>query len=185
MGRDLFGGATNGYHYLSPLEDPFRWVVGVFSGNGAVEVIKRAYEKDLKTFYPIRRNLQGEYEPLWRAYLFVEWKETVTIDLCRTTSRFVKVISERDEDGLLTPVSVRKDAIADNMRMVMMGKFDDSQFKRRFHGRGSIVRVLEGNFADRKVRLEIDVPPDMNARTRAPVEINGIKCKIELFKLAL
>ena len=47
------------------------------------------------------------------------------------------------------------------------------------------IALLEGSFIDKTVRLEIDVPPDMNGRIRVPVDINGIKAKIELFKLAL
>ena len=47
MSKDLF--APNGYAYLD--QDEFRWIVGVFSGNGALEVIKRA--NGLKIFYPL------------------------------------------------------------------------------------------------------------------------------------
>ena len=154
-------------------------------GDGATQIIKRASAHELKTFYPIRRNLRGEYAPLWRAYLFIEFREGVTINLCRTTSHFLKIISERDDGGLSHPILVREDAIADNLRLMMMGKFDDKTYIRRFYGKGSIVRVIEGNFIDRKVRLEMDVTPDMNARTRVPVDINGIKAKIEIFRLAL
>jgi transcription antitermination factor NusG len=183
--RDLFAPKVNGHAFLKPLDGPFRWVVGVFSGNGATEIIRRAYAKDLKTFYPIRRNLAGEYTPLWRAYLFVEWRETVTIDLCRTTTHFIKIVSERDENGLQHPVLVRKDAIAESLRLMTQGKFDDVTFQRRAYGKGAIVRVIEGNFIDRKVRLEMNVTPDMTGRTRVKVDIDGIKGTIELHKLAL
>jgi hypothetical protein len=185
MARDLFSSAPNGHAYLKPLDDPFRWVCAVFNENGAIQIIQRANAKDLKTFYPIRRNIHGEYAPLWRSYLFIEFREGVTINLCRTTTHFIKIVSERDKSGLITPVMVRKDGIKESLRLVTMGKFDESQFKRQFHGKGSIVRVLEGVFIDRRVTLEIDVPPDMNARTRVPVDINGIKAKIEIFRLAL
>ena len=39
---DLFGGApkTNGHAYIKPVEDPFRYICGVFSGDGAVEILK-------------------------------------------------------------------------------------------------------------------------------------------------
>jgi hypothetical protein len=183
--HDLFAPKFNGHSYLSPLDDPFRWVCAMFASDGAVQIIRRANAKDLKTFYPIRRKIQGEYAPMWRSYLFIEFREGVTINLCRTTTHLIKVVSERDKDGLVHPVLVRKDGIKESLRLVMMGKFDESQFKRQFHGKGSIVRVLEGVLIDRKVRLEIGVPPDMNARTRVPVDINGIKAKIELFRLAL
>jgi hypothetical protein len=182
--RDLFAPKTNGHHFLKPVED-FRWVVGVFSGNGATQVIQRAYKRDLKTFYPIRRNHKNEYVPLWRAYLFIQFVEGVSIELCRTTSRFINVVSERDEDGLVTPVLVRKDAINESLHLMTMGKFDDVTFQRRFHGRGSIVRVLEGSFIDQKVRLEVDIRPEMKGNYKVPVDINGIKATIEIFKLAL
>jgi hypothetical protein len=183
--RDLFAPKTNGHAHLAPLEDPFRWVVSVFSENGATEIIRRANAKDLKTFYPIRRNLAGEYTPLWRSYLFIEFREGVTINLCRTTTHFIKVVSERNKDGLITPVLVRKGAIAESLRLVAQGKFDDVTFQRRSYGKGAIVRVIEGNFIDKKVRLEMNVTPDMAGRTRVKVDIDGIKGTIELFKLAL
>jgi len=178
--KDLFGAPkTNGHSY------PFYWVCAVFNGDGAVEVIKRAYQSDIKTYFPIRKNHRNEYVPLWRSYLFVEWRETVTIDLCRTTTRFIKIVSERDEDGILHPILVRKDGINESLRMVTKGKFDDVTFQRRTYGRGSIVRVLEGNFIDQKVRLETDITPDMVGRTKVKVDINGLRATIELFKLAL
>ena len=185
MGRDLFAPPVNGHNFLKPLEDPFRWVCAVFSQDGAVQIIMRANKNGLKTLYPIRRDIKGEYQPLWRSYLFIEFREGITIDLCRTTTHFIKIVSERDEDGLQHPILVRRNAIAQSLRLVTMGKFDDSHFKRQFHGKGSIVRVIEGNFADKKVRLEIDVPPDMNGRTRVPVDMSGIKARIELYKLDL
>jgi transcription antitermination factor NusG len=184
MGRDLFAAPSNGHHFLKPI-DEFKWIVGVFKGDGATQVIQRAYKKELKTFYPIRRNIRGEYTPLWKAYLFIQFIEGVSIELCRTTSDFIKVVSERDEDGLLHPILVRKEAVNESMKLMTMGKFDDVVFKRRAYGKGSIVRVLEGNFIDTKVRLEMDVTPDMPGRTNVKVDINGLKATIELFKLAL
>jgi hypothetical protein len=183
---DLFGPPkTNGHAYLKPVEDEFRWIVGVFKGDGATQVIQRAHKKELKTFYPIRRNIRGEYTPLWKAYLFIQFVEGVSIELCRTTSDFIRIISERDGDGLAMPVLVRKDGINESMKLMTMGKFDDVVFKRRTYGKGSIVRVLEGNFIDTKVRLEMDVTPDMPGGTRVRVDVNGLKATIELFKLAL
>jgi hypothetical protein len=183
--RDLFAPKVNGHSYLKPLDDPFRYICGVFSGDSAVQIIQRANQIPLATYFPIRFNGKGEPIPLWRNYLMIEFREGITINLCRTTSHFIRVVSERDKDGLVTPVMVRKDSVTESLRLVTMGKFNDKSFKRQFHGKGSIVRVLEGNFIDRRVTLEIDVPPDMNGRTRIPVDMNGIKCKIELFKLAL
>ena len=163
MGRDLFAPKINGHSYL---KDDFRWVVAIFMTDGAVEVIKRANENDLKTFYPIRKNIRGEYKPLWANYLFIQFIETVTIDLCRTTSKFIKVISARDDEGIIRPILVRKDAIAESLRLMTQGKFDAVTFKRRFHGRGAIVRIIDGPFLDKIARLEIDVLPEMKATKR-------------------
>jgi hypothetical protein len=185
--RDLFGTPINGKHYdlFGTKRNEFHWIVGVFSGSGAVEVIKRAHEIPLATYFPIRRNVKGEYIPLWANYLFIEFRESVTIDLCRTTARFIKVISERDEDGVLHPVLIRKHAINESLKLMTQGKFDDIEFKRRTYGRGTIVRVIEGNFIDKRVRLEMAVTPEMNGRTKVRVDIDGIRATIELYKLAL
>jgi hypothetical protein len=164
---------------------PFRYICGVFSGDGATLIMQRANEIPLATFFPIRFNGNGEPVPLWRNYLLIEFREGVTIDLCRTTSNFLKVVSERHDDGLMHPVLVKQEAVAQSMAMVLEGKYNDRVIDRRFYGCGSIVRVLEGNFIDKKVRLEIDIRPEMNGNYSVPVDINGIKAKIELFKLAL
>jgi hypothetical protein len=188
MSKDLFDGGApkiNGHSYLKPVEDPFRWVCAMFASDGAPQIIRRANEIPLRTYYPIRFNVQGEPTPMWRNYLLIEFREGVTINLCRTTTHFLKVISEKDEEGIFHPVLVRRNAIAESLRLVTMGKFNETEFKRKFYGRGSVVRVMEGSFIDKTVRLEIDVPPHMNGRTRVPVDINGIKAKIEIFKLAL
>ena len=83
----------------------------------------------------------------------IEFREGVTKNLCRTTSHFLKVVSERDEDGLLHPVLVKREAVKQSMAMVMEGKFNERIIERRFYGKGSLVRVLEGTFIDKKVRL--------------------------------
>ena len=109
----------------------------------------------------------------------------MTINLCRTTTQFIKVVSERDEEGLMHPVLVKREAVKQSMAMVLEGKFNERIIERRFYGRGSIVRVIEGNFIDKKVRLEMDVTPGMNGYTKIKVDLDGIKASIELFKLAL
>jgi hypothetical protein len=157
---DLFTPRTNGHNRLSALEDPFRWVVGVFSGNGAVEIIRRANKRDLRTFYPVRTTVNGESAPLWRSYLFIEFREAVTINLCRTTANFIKMVSERDEDGVAHPVLVRKNSIDESLRLMTQGKFDNVTFKRNFHGRGTIVRIIGGAMAEQRARLEVDVTTD-------------------------
>jgi hypothetical protein len=185
MARDLFSSAPNGFHYLKPIDDPFRYICGIFNGNGAVQIIKRANEIPLRTYYPIRFNNKGEPTPLWRSYLFIEFREGVTINLCRTTTHFVRVVSEKDKDGLVTPVMVRRNGIRESMAMVLHGKFNERMIVRRFYGKGSIVRVLDGHFIDQKVRLEADVTPEMRGNYRVRVDINGLKAVIELHKLAL
>jgi hypothetical protein len=185
--RDLFGGApTNGHHYLKPLEDdPFRYICGVFSDDGAVEVIKRANAIPLVTYFPIRFNGKGEPVPLWRSYLLVEFREGVTINLCRTSSNFLKIVSERYKDGLQYPVLVRKSSIAQSMAMVLEGKYNERIVNRQFHGRGSIVRVIEGTFIDKRVRLEEDIFPDWKGNRRVRVNIDGVRGTIEVYKLSL
>jgi hypothetical protein len=185
MGRDLFAAPTNGFHYLKPVEDSFRYICGVFSGDGAIQILQRANAIPLQAYFPIRFNGKGEPVPLWRNYLLIEFREGVTINLCRTTANFIKIVSERDKEGLMHPVLVKKEAVRQSMEMVLQGKYNERAIKRQFHGRGSIVRVLEGSFIDQKVRLEVDVTPDMVWRTKVRVDINGVKAIIELFKLAL
>jgi transcription antitermination factor NusG len=181
--RDLFNGAP---HSSAVSEtDSFRWVVGVFSGNGAIEIIRRANKRDLRTFYPVRKTLNGEYAPLWRSYLFIEFREAVTINLCRTTANFIKMVSERDEDGVAHPVLVRKNSIDESLRLMTQGKFDNVTFKRNFHGRGTIVRIIGGAMAEQRAKLEMDVTPEMIGSHKVLIDINGIKAKIELHKLAL
>src|SRR5580704_18693272 len=99
MGRDLFAAPVSGHRYIKPVEDSFRYICGVFSGDGAVQILQRANQIPLATFFPIRFNGNGGPVPLWRSYLLIEFREGVTINLCRTTSHFLKVVSERDEEG--------------------------------------------------------------------------------------
>jgi transcription antitermination factor NusG len=150
-------------------------VVGIFSGDGAVQIIRRANEIPLRTYYPIRFNPKGEPAPLFRGYLFIEFREGITINLCRTTSHFVKVVSERDKDGLVTPVMVRRNGIQESMAMVLQGKFNERIIDRRFYGRGSMVRVIEGMFIDKKVQLEENILPEMRGNHRVKVDIDGIR----------
>jgi hypothetical protein len=181
--HDLFNGVS---HPAAISEiDTFRWVVGVFKGEGAIEVIKRANANNLATYYPIRFNHQGEPTPLWRNYLFVEFNKDVTLQICRTTRKFLKIISGRDENGIVCPILVRRDAIQESMAMILAGKFNERTLVRKFYGRGTIVRILDGIMFDKAARLEMDVTPEMYGNQKVVIDINGVKCKIELFKLAL
>ena len=38
----------------------FHWVVAIFQGTGASEIIPRANEASLKTYYPFRFDVRGE-----------------------------------------------------------------------------------------------------------------------------
>ena len=90
---DLFGGApkTNGHAYVKPVEDPFRYVCGVFSGDGAVQILQRANKSIFGNYFPIRFNGKGEPVPLWRNYLLIEFREGVTINLCRQQPSLLKL----------------------------------------------------------------------------------------------
>jgi hypothetical protein len=183
---DLFGAPeVNGNHYIKPVEDPFRWVVSMFAQDGATQTIIRSNKLCLATYYPIRFNSQGVPVPLFKNYLFVEWREGVTIEICRATSLFVRVLSARDDEGIVRPILVRRTAIDENKAMVMASKFNERIIERRFYGRGSIVAVLHGIMATRKVRLEENVTPQMRGSHRVRVDMDGVKGTIELHKLAL
>jgi hypothetical protein len=162
-----------------------RWVCAVFSSDGAIQIIKRAKQHDLQTYYPIRQNHNNEYVPMWRPYLFIQWNEVITINLCRTTSKFVKIISARDDDGIMQPVRVRKDAVSESLRMMTQGKFDEKKIMRRYYGKGSLVLVIDGVMHDRTVRLEADISPEMKGNHKVPISIDNWKGLIEIHKLAL
>jgi hypothetical protein len=181
MGRDLFAAPVSGHRYIKPVEDSFRYICGVFSGDGAVQIL----QIPLATFFPIRFNGNGGPVPLWRSYLLIEFREGVTINLCRTTSHFLKVVSERDEEGLLRPILVKREAVKQSMAMVLEGKYTERVTEGRFYGKGSIVAVLHGVIATRKVRLEEDVTPQMRGSHRVRVDMDGVKGTIEVHKLAL
>jgi transcription antitermination factor NusG len=189
---DLFGSRApkiNGHRYdlFNGREiDTFSWIVALFSQGGATRAIIKANAVNLATFYPIKFNKQGDPVPLWSNYLFIEYREFISIELCRKTPNFIRIISSRDPySDIMHPIMVRRHAIQESLRLMTEGKFNEQVFVRPFHGRGSIVRVLDGPFLDKQVRLEIDVPSGMNGKLKVPVDINGIKATIELFKLAL
>jgi hypothetical protein len=185
MAADLFAPKTNGYHYLQPIEDPFRWCVAVFMADGASVTIRRANAVPLRTFYPIRFNGKGEPIPLWRNYLFLEWREQTTLEICRTTIHFIRIISARDKEGVSHPIFVRRNGIQESMAMVLEGRFNERVIERRFYGRGHIVRVIEGHFIDKKVKLEQGLLPEMPGNYKVKIDIGGIKGSIEIYKLAL
>jgi hypothetical protein len=183
MSKDLFAPRINGHAYL---DDPFRWLISLFGQDGATRAIIKANKLGLSTYYPIRINATGEPKPLWRNYLMIEFREFVTIDLCRNTPHFMNIISARDpDDELSRPVMVRRNAVQQNMEMVLAGHFDDFAPRRQFHGRGSLIRVIEGAMMERRVRLEADISPEMPGHYAVAVSIGPWRGTIELFKLAL
>jgi hypothetical protein len=99
--------------------------------------------------------------------------------------KFIRILTERDEEGLVRPRLVRRNAVDENKAMVMAGRFNERTIKRRIYERGSIVAVLHGVMATRKVRLEEDVLPEWKGNHKVKVDIGGLKGTIELFKLAL
>jgi hypothetical protein len=71
------------------------------------------------------------------------------------TPNFIKLITARDPDSdLVHPVLVRRHAIAESLRLMMAGKFNEQVFVRPFHGKGSLTMVTQGSFVNRQVRLE-------------------------------
>jgi hypothetical protein len=181
--RDLFNGAA---HQSAVSEsDSFHWIVAVFSENGATRTIIRANKCHLLTYYPVKMNQQGEPTPLFRNYLFVEWRGGVTLDICRATSLFLQVLSAKDENGIVRPILVRRNAVDENRAMVMAGRFNERIIDRRFYGRGSIVAVLHGVMSTRKVRLDEDILPEWRGNHRVKIDIDGVKGTIEVHQLAL
>jgi hypothetical protein len=172
---NLFDGTCS-----APVSDDFRWSVAVFRANGASQTIARANKQELKTYFPIRRNKNGNFIPLWANYLFIEFQNCITIDICRATSNFIKILSIDNQ-----PILVKKDAIRENMKLLELGKFDDVEYRRRFYGRGSLVRIINGEFAGKNVELLTDILPDMLLTKKVPILIEGWKASIELGKLAI
>jgi hypothetical protein len=172
---DLFG-------YVS---DDFHWVVAVFRAKGATEAIKRANDARLRTYYPFRRSRSGNFIPLWMNYLFIEFKHSITLNICRSTTNFIKILSIPDDNGINHPILVKRSAIYENQRLLQLGKFDSLDQKRRFYGQGSLVNIIYGDFIGRKVELLADIPTNVSANKKILVNMNGWKVSIEIFKLAL
>lgn len=166
-------------------EENYRWIVCFFRNGGAVDAIRRANEIPLRTYYPIRFNQRNQAIPLWRNYLFIEFQGMLTIQTCRSTNKLLKILSTRDDEGRLFPVLLKKEYIDKSREMMLAGKFNERKFLRQFYGRGSIVRVLEGTFIDKRVTLEMDIEPSMPGTRKVSIDLGGYKGSIELWKLAL
>lgn len=109
--RDLFGGTT---------VCEFQWIVGVFRPGGATEIIKRANDIPLKTYYPLRLTNDDKTEPLWSNYLFIEFLENISIQICKTTSRFIKILRHLDGD----PITVPDEVINKHQQLLQTGYYD-------------------------------------------------------------
>jgi hypothetical protein len=177
---DLFGVAGG-----ATISDDFKWSVAIFRSHGASEVIRRANDQQLRTYYPIRRNKLGNLVPLWSNYLFIEFRNQITLSICRSTSNFIKILSLPDKDGINHPVLVRKNAIDESLRLYALGKFDDREYRRKFYGKNSLVRIIHGDFAGTRVQLLVDITPDMIESRKVPIHLGNWKASIEIFKLGL
>lgn len=175
---DMFGGSGRA------TSEDFRWSVAMFRSCGASDTIRRANEQNLITYYPIRRNKTGDLVPLWRNYLFIEYS-SFTIELCRATSNFIKILSATDDEGNNQPILVRKDAIKENMHLLELGTFDEVDYHRQFYGYGSLVKITSGQFEGKWVELLADIPSSLASSKKIPVNIAGWRASIEIFKLAL
>jgi hypothetical protein len=180
--QDLFG---DGYATCNIIDTNFRWMVALFRDRGASEAIRRANDIPLRTYYPFRTNKIGDLVPLWRSYLFIEFRDSVTMAICRSTSQFIKIISARDDEGIHHPVLVRHNAINESVKLLHQGKFDDIIFKRKFYGKGSICTIINGDFEGKRVQLLCDISSDMKGDRMVPVLLGGWKARIEVNKLGL
>jgi hypothetical protein len=170
---------------LSPQCSDFNWICAVFANTGASEVIRSANDVPLKTYYPIRFNGRGEPIPIFRNYLFIEYRKYITSQVCRSTNKFIKILCMRDDGGNTYPVLLRANSISQSVDMMLSGKYDDRIYKRRFYGKGSLVRVTDGTFIDKKVRLEADLHPNMQSNKKVTISLGNWKGTIEVYKLAL
>jgi hypothetical protein len=163
----------------------FSWILAIFRDRGATEAIKRACDIPLKFYYPLKFNIKGEPVPMWRPYLFLEYRDSITLDICRNTKKFIDVYSMKDDEGNKHPVMVRNSSINEHRDLLITGKFNEHIRKRRFYGKGSLVSVIDGGFIGKRVRLESDISSDMVNGQRVPININGMRASIEIWKLNL
>jgi hypothetical protein len=164
--------------------DKFFWSVGIFAGNGANEAIKHAIDEHLEVFYPYRLNKSGDFTPLWKNYLFIEWIDNLSIDVCNRCNKFIKFISFDDSNK---PFLVKHDSINECLEMMRMGKYNIGSPVRSFRNAGSriMIRDQNSNFDRMRVLLLCDVTPNMSGTKRIPVELNGWRVLIEVNKLWL
>jgi len=168
---DLFGG-YNKY-------DKFFWAVGIFSGNGAMETIKYALDARLETFFPYKVNKRGEFTPLWKNYLFIEYINPVTTLVCRQNSKFINFINFNGQ-----PELIYRNAIDECLKLLRLGKYNHILPQRTYIERGTEVRIMnDNNFDGKLVKLLCDVTPDMSDNRRIPVDFGNLKMMIEIRKL--
>lgn len=169
--NDLFGPYLDGEKFL--------WAVGVFNGNGANETIKYALDARLEIFFPYRMNKNGNFVPLWKNYLFIEYIPNITISICKKTSKFINFINFNGQ-----PELVYKNAIDECLKLLKLGKYNFIFPRRAYIEKGAIVRIMnDNNFNGKLVKLLCDVTPDMNDNKKVPVEIGNVKMLIEIGKL--
>ena len=167
-------------------KDEFRWALAVFRQKGALEAMRRAKANQLMTYYPVKFNTANKVVPLWSNYLFIEFKRSLTMQICRCTSNFIRIVSaENIETGENEPILIRRNAIDESMQLFMNGFYNESVRVRPFYGYGSLVKINDGDFAGKRVRLLCDIPSDMSGNKRIVVDLEGWKVNIEIFKLNL
>jgi hypothetical protein len=158
------------------------WILSVFYGNGAIEAIRKAIEYQLQIYYPHKINKNNQIIPIWRSYLFLEFIPKISVEVCRFSSKFVKVIT--DKDG--SPILIRQSMLNESLELLKSGWYNDISPQRKYYNGGATVRINSQDFWNGKfVRLLCDIQPSWSDDKMVPIEINGWKCLIELRKLAL
>lgn len=169
--NDLFGTYNE--------KDKFLWAVGVFNGNGAHEIIKYALDARLETFFPHRLNKLGNFIPLWRNYLFIEYIPPMTAQVCRQSSKFLGFINFNGQ-----PELVYRNAIDECLKLLQLGKYNFTHLRRSHVSKGTYVRIMnDNNFQGKLVKILCDVTPEMHETKRIPVELGSMRMMLELRKL--
>ena len=159
--------------------DKFWWTVAIFTGNGASEVIKHAINEHLEIFYPFRLNNNGNFSPLWKNYLFIEWIQYLTPKICRRSTKFIKFITFDGQQAL-----VDRHAIDECLRLLKMGEYNFSIAARPSYPAGSIFQInSDDNFNGKSVKLLVDLNGDVKENKKVPVECGRWKMWVEVKKL--
>ena len=158
-------------------EESFYWSVAVFNANGASEVIPHAIEHKLHIFYPFRCNKKGNFTPLWKSYLFIEYDPDLTLRICRKSLKFSYFITFNGE-----PELVPKNAINECLQRLKAGEYNDKVPKTKVLSAGSIVTInIPGALQSLQAKLLTNVI--VGTDKKAIVMLNGWKTTIDVNKL--